>query len=304
MYSVQTYHAYGLNISSAVPLPELNALAEVEADVEIRVGRIDWNPSKSRHSDRVFEVTEGGTYLYWEPVGKFLVRGGNRILIDPLPGVEDRLLRLPLLGSVLAVLLHQRGYFVLHASAVSVGGHAAAFVGEKGFGKSTMAGAMCRGGHILMADDVVALDLQSPGGPVLISGFPQLKLWPDAATSLGDDPELLPEIAAGVVKRTRKVFSNFSPTSRLPLKGVYVLGISLATKIERLAPPDAMLKIIANSYIARMGRQFLQGGSASLHLNQCAAVVNSTPVWRLERPQDLTLLSDIAAMVGEHVASL
>jgi ABC-type glutathione transport system ATPase component len=75
-------------------------------------------------------------------VGAFLVRGGREIMIDAVPGVDARTLRLSLLGPALALVLHQRGRFVLHASTVAVAGSAIAFLGEKGWGKSTIAAAL------------------------------------------------------------------------------------------------------------------------------------------------------------------
>src|SRR5262245_9408047 len=124
-YSVHNYHAYNLGISSAIPLPELQASAEVAADVTIRIGEIGWSPPQSTGSAELcFVMARGEAYFYWEQLGKFRVSGGHEIVIDPLPGVEERLLRLPLLGTVIAVLLHQRGWLVLHASAISIDGEA------------------------------------------------------------------------------------------------------------------------------------------------------------------------------------
>ena len=50
--------------------------------------------------------------------------------VDPLPGVEDSLLRLPLLGAVFSAVIHQRGFLGLHASAVAIDGHAVEFLWE------------------------------------------------------------------------------------------------------------------------------------------------------------------------------
>ena len=98
------------------------------------------------------------------------------------------LLRLYLLGPALALLLHQRGFLVLHASAVSLDGGVVAFLGHSGHGKSTTAATLHARGAAIVADDVVAVDLGAPGGPAALPGFPLLKLWPDAVTALGENP--------------------------------------------------------------------------------------------------------------------
>ena len=80
--------------------------------------------------------------LEYPGAATFLIRGGREIVIDAAPGVEQRLIRLFLLGPALALLLHQRRFLVLHASAVMIDGAAVAFVAEKGMGKSTLAAAL------------------------------------------------------------------------------------------------------------------------------------------------------------------
>jgi len=48
-------------------------------------------------------------------------------VVEPEPGAEEAILRLYLLGPVLGILLHQRGFLVLHASVVSMAGAAVVF---------------------------------------------------------------------------------------------------------------------------------------------------------------------------------
>src|SRR5438876_3447079 len=110
------YSAYGLAIHSTMPLPELTPLVEVDHDVLIRRGKLGWSQQTHSGGEATWFSGEEAC-LHWDQVGTFLVRAGNEIVVDALPGVEESLIRLPLLGAVLAVLLHQRGLLVLHASA-------------------------------------------------------------------------------------------------------------------------------------------------------------------------------------------
>src|SRR2546421_12252878 len=202
---IHSYFAYGLGIHSLLPLPEFMA-APVGADVVIKMCDVshsfpDVRDAQSFH----MSATPQETCISWDRLGTFLVRNGKEIIIEPFPGAEERLLRLPLWGAVLAILLHQRGLLVLHASAVGINGSAVAFIGGKGQGKSTTAATIYARGHKLLADDVVALDMNNSGGPMVLSGIPQFKLWPEAVSSLGDNPELLPKIFSGCEKRARRV---------------------------------------------------------------------------------------------------
>ncbi|MGH9971330.1 MAG: hypothetical protein ACREBG_26540 [Pyrinomonadaceae bacterium] len=297
------YTAYNLGICSALPLPELQTSAEVAADVTIRFSRLDWSPPPHAiTSDELcFEVTSQEAHLFWGQLGKFRVARGTEIIIDPLPGVEERLLRLPLLGTVFAVLLHQRGHLVLHASAVAINGESIVFIGNKGWGKSTMAAMLYGRGHQFIADDVVAVDFADSGCPMVMPGFPQFKLYPEAvATSLGDDYEMLPELADGYEKRGRPARDRFA-SQPMPLKNVYALGCGPVSLLRPLEPQASLLTLIANSYMTRFGNQLLQGAEASTHLLQCSRVIRQVPVYRLERPNALPLLPAVAQLVEDHL---
>jgi hypothetical protein len=79
------------------------------------------------------------------------------------PGVDPGLVPVLAGGALLAVHLMLRHELVLHASAVQVDGHAVAFVGAAGMGKSTLAAALCDNGCGLVADDVLRVDpIDSP----------------------------------------------------------------------------------------------------------------------------------------------
>src|SRR2546421_132869 len=88
--------------------------------------------------NKTYGASDDGACRYLGGVGAFLVRGGREIVVDPAPGVEARVLRLSILGPAFGLLLHQRGRFVLHASAVASGGGVLAFAGGSGWGKSTL----------------------------------------------------------------------------------------------------------------------------------------------------------------------
>ena len=298
------YTAYNLNISSAVFLPELQTSTHQIADVIIKFGKIGLTLPQPEPTWDYFHLEGDSAYLYWKVVGKFLVKSGREIIIDPLPDVEERVLRLPLLGAVLAMLLHQRQYLVLHASAMVIGDSAAVFLGPKGQGKSTMAATLYGRGHKQMTDDAAAININNYASPILLPGFPQIKLWPEAATvALGDNPEKLRKIHPEVEKRARPTVENFLQKS-LPLKRVYILSQGSDIKIKPLQIQEAVTKLIANSYIPMLlGKKFLQSETTALHLRQCTHIAKNTPIYSLERPRSLDLLPKVAQLVEEDLAS-
>src|SRR5215218_6629728 len=175
-----------------MPLPELVA-GEAEEEVSIRFGCVGNLPLEILEEGwGHFSPAPKEDYLFWQNVGSFLVLGGRTIVVDPSPAADERILRLFVLGPVLAMLLCQRGYLLLHASAVAVADEAVLFLGSAGWGKSTMAAALHARGYRLATDDVAVLQV-GERCPMLLPSFPQLRLWPEALASLGDDPEKLPQ---------------------------------------------------------------------------------------------------------------
>ena len=289
-----SYSAYGLSIGSALPLPELTA-GEAAADVHVSLGRVARPPSEVANG--YFHATAREARLFWEGVGTFLVRGGRKIVVDPAPAVEERVLRLFILGPALAMLLHQRGLLVLHASAVAIDGTAVAFLGGSGWGKSTTAAALHARGHGIVADDVTAVRLDT-GRPTVSHGFPQLKLWPEAVvSSLGDDLEALPRLHPDLEKRARRV-AHWFPSASLPLRRIYVLADGESQGSEPLRPQEALVELVRHSYVSRL----LQEAEASTHFLQCASVVKTVPICSLRRPRFLPALSDLARLVEEDLA--
>ena len=59
--------------------------------------------------------------------GRFLVRGGNEILVDPAPSSNDNEIRAYLLGTAFGLLCYQRGITPLHAAAIDFAGGCVAF---------------------------------------------------------------------------------------------------------------------------------------------------------------------------------
>jgi len=300
MRGVYSYVAYGLGIESELPLPELDVGAAAP-DVVLRLGKVDRRPLELDTRGDGFWATADEACRSLANVGTCLVRRGREIIVEPVPGADERVLRLSILGPAFALLLHQRGRFVLHASAVESAGGAVAFTGGSGWGKSTLAAALHARGCALVADDLTAIAV-SPECSTVFPGFPQLKLWPEAVASLGEAPEALPQLHPEFDKRARRVVQGFSH-QRLPLRRIYLLGEGPGPTIERLPPHEALIALMPHWYGFRFGDRLLQvGDAAASHFQQCATLANSVSVHRLVRPRQLRALGDVARLVEDDLA--
>jgi len=290
-----SYFAYGLGIHSTLPLPEL-VEAEAPPDLSIRTGRIactldQVSPLGTRYHAAPDEIA----WLYPD-TGTLLVRQGREIVFDPLPNVDERAMRLLILGPGLAFALHQRGLHVLHASVVALNGGAVAFLGAPGWGKSTLAFALHARGHPVVADDYVGVEWHQ-AVPLVQPGFPQLKLWPEALSGLGADPERLPPLSAQLSKRAQRV-AHFDALP-LVLKRIFVLCEAAAPSIERLAAQEAFVELVRHSYVVHFLRAT---GASAEHLRQTARLADTVPVARLRRPRSFGALPQLAALVEQDLA--
>jgi hypothetical protein len=292
-----------LAIRSDLPLPELDPDAAHAPDLTIRLAATG-RPMPAPDPATVSEFGPEGQYLAWPGVGAFLIQGTNTILVEPAPGVSMPLLNLPLLGPVLALLLHLRGMLVLHASAIDLGGRAVAFAGHKGAGKSTTAAAFVAQGHRLLADDALAIDLSDPRRPSILPAFPQLKLVQDAADSVTlQGAVTMPRPVPEFPKQQRRLTGSFSHAPVAP-GCIYLLVRGPSPAINTLPPPQALGVLLACSFAAlfqlRQGR--FDGAVAGRHLAQCAALAGVVRVARLELPSDLAGLPEIVRLVRDDRA--
>lgn len=219
------HYLCGWRIRSELPLPELHPWpgGESGVDVEITLGTVaepDAPPSFELPHSRLWE--DGCFLLALENVGRFLVKGGRHIRIEPAPGADASELRTFLLGSVLGVLCHQRGLLPIHASATRIDNQAVLIAGVSGAGKSTLAAALGARGHALVADDIAAMSHDN-AGPWVMPAFPRRKLALEVLTALGLDHLGLVANRPGLPKFHVPVGDGFDPSPLRPA-AIYVLG--------------------------------------------------------------------------------
>jgi hypothetical protein len=292
-----------LGIHSALHLPELVS-GEQEAEIVVRFGQAERSRIESGEAARLVWGTAQEVHLAWRGVGAFVVRDGREIIVDPLPGVEERVLRLCVLGSCLGVVLLQRGLTVFHSSVVGLPCGAIAFLALKGHGKSSMAAALHARGHRMVADDIMVIDdaaaVDGDEDRLLVRpGFPQFKLWPKAAQAIGQDPESLPVLHPTIDKRAYRVSQSFLPRP-LPLQAVYVLGIDHEIEIALLTHQNALMCVLPHWYGAMFDRELLRVFGLDTHFAAAMRLVKGVPIYLLKRPPALELLPEVARRVEEH----
>jgi len=299
-----SYWAYGINIESEVLLPDLMK-GDAAPDVRIRHGKVASSTVfKSLHDNaKVFdrpgcriEAAPGAMCISWDKVGTFLVHGGTEVIIESEPHVPTEDLQPFLTGPILSVLLHQRGLFVLHASAVVIDGAAVGFLGAKGDGKSTLAAHHQVRGHRLIGDDIVPVDLQDSCA-VVVSGFPRIKLYNDSIMAVGHEPSNFPFIHRFVEKRSFRYSDNFS-AEPIPLHSLYILNEGDEVYLEKLGHASTFIEITRHTY---MNRYLKALGAESEHFEHCEKLIKKLPVWKLNRPHDFRAMDKVCKLLEDNV---
>ena len=128
------YYAFGLNIESAIEFPLLVPGTSSNPDLVIQLGPVPHELGRVEEQGSYYQIGPRQFLLKVDKVARYLVSSGSEITVEPHPTADERDLRLYLLGSAIGAVLHQRGVWPLHGSAIASGRGAALFVGEKGIG--------------------------------------------------------------------------------------------------------------------------------------------------------------------------
>ena len=291
------YEAFGLSVASAWPLSQLSPVEgqSAESDVTVETGALPQRPggvtrdSTTIHADddRGFTTLRTPDALYWfyERVGTLRIREGRDVVVDPAPAASRAAVERLLLGPGMQSVLVQREHLVLHASAVVIGDSLVAVAGPSGRGKSTVAAACSAAGHVVHADDTVAID-SGDGGPCVPPGVPSLGVAPVVANSLslaGDEVE----------GRIAVDDDRFSDEARR-IDRVYLLADDEAFGVDPLPNGAAVFALLRASYSLY---DDTNADRAASHLSACGALADTVTIRRLRRPRSLDRLPELVRLL-------
>ena len=304
------YRLYGLTLASQLDLPCRRAPRYARPDVQLVEGsaaafaRARASAALSPHDWFAFRrLTRERLYLRWTGNFEFIVSAdGRSIQYRRLGHATIESLTVYLLGQVLSFSLLACGSDPLHGTSVAVGDGAVAFVGDCGYGKSTLAAALNSRGCPIVTDDLLAL--RRHGRQWLVEpGIPRLKLAPRIATRLLGRRVRGAPMIHGTAKRVIQLAATQTVTRALPIRAIYVLEEPRRIERIRIAPlgaADAMLETVRAAFnLVVQDRQRLAKQFAF-----ASRLVTGVPVRRLSYPRALERLPEICAAILRDVAAL
>jgi hypothetical protein len=267
-----------------------------------------------------------GLLLCYADIADFLVCPSS-VTVMPVEGSDPAQVRLLLLGPTLAVELELLGIPCLHASAVVVKrpsaslpstelrsvpsedeglgtGGAVGFLAASTGGKSVLASSFVEAGGALLTDDILAL--RRRGNTFMgLPGYPQMKVWPEAAQELLGDDWVLDRIIPDVEKRRLPVGQDWGTfcTVAQPLLAFYVPTRLDGTdrqeseenvEITPIPPRDALMELVRHVFCARVVDTL---GWQPRHLDFLAELVQRVPVRRLRYPSGFEHLPAVHAAI-------
>jgi hypothetical protein len=295
---MEKYFAYGLSIKSDIELPVYPEPPNRKSFSNFPSVNIRREPLERSN---LLRYNNDGDYLAGVASDTLLfhVIGGDTILFDPLPGADRRFIQAVLGGELMAALLRQRGILPLHASCVSKQGQSIAFVGDSGWGKSTLAIFFAREGYSLVADDILALDLNGDH-PTIHPSPPYVRLQPDAGDKFISGYDQLPVSHSRTTKR-HLIFDSSFCNKKTSLRKIYFLEKVKRNEnsVETIAPSLATVKLIN---LIRAKRLTTSPEYAKDNLNKCSYLTSSVESSILRRKLSLEEITDTKKTIEEDIS--
>jgi hypothetical protein len=293
------YFIFGLQFESELEIAELPELHIQSVDVTIGIDHVSDHLDQVTTSGVLFE-SNGKEFLLRLPnVGKFLVKNGSQILVDPKPNATPEEIRLFLQGSVFGALMHQRGFLPLHGSAVEIPGGAMLILGHSASGKSTLTASLTQTGFPFIADDIAAIKEGPSGQCFVFRGIPHIKLWEDVRERLFPD---------GSYQKVRPQIEKFRiPVPRMdesddPIRIETIVCLTtknMAGISHQLLKGAEKIPVLRNHIF----RDQIVAGSAMLanHFSLLEKLARQVRLYNLERPTDPLNIETLAAYTKTHI---
>lgn len=295
------YCVYGVTLRSNIPLAlPTDGYGEL-ARIELRTAPASYFldaqrelPSEEDSGSwyKFGRLRNHSSYVRWEGVGEFLVSArGHQITTRQFDEANQESFQVYLLGQALSFALVKCGFEPLHATTVVVNGEAVVFLGEGGFGKSSLAACFLEAGYRMLTDDLLILT-KSANGFLAYPGPPRIKLFPKLAR------RFLGNASNGVAmnSETKKLILPLDRTrsSAAPvlLKAIYTLVPPREVlrkqpiRFETLSPRESFLELVKNTFNCRV----VNSDRLERQFNETVRVVSAMPVKKVSYPRVLTQL--------------
>ena len=206
-----------------------------------------------------------------------------------------------LVDQALPRLLAERGARVLHAGVSVIGESGILFLGDSGWGKSTLTALLQQRGYPLLSDDCIILEHRDDA-LIATPTYPSLRLYEDSIAQT--DHRLRTSTQVAFYNTKRRLALTAEPDVSIPVRAAYVLndpGQPVSRpRITPIAPAPACIEFVRHSlrleYVLRVHR--IQ------HTRQAAAVASCLPCFTLAYPRDFASSDQLLDTLLAHATGI
>ena len=281
-----SYSAFGLAVDSELELDGFVPRNDARApDVTVMRGTPAANGNEGQHA-----------MAYAQGVLSARVEDGRRLVVSPDDGADPRYVSAVITGELFSVVLRQRGLAVVHGSAVAKDGRAVGFVGDSGWGKSTLAASLVERGWRLMTDDLLVVGgLGTDAPPTAIPTHPSMRLSEEAFAQV-DGAGVRKGRAHAMTSKLRVDQAATFAERPAPLARIWLLmpGTTDEHASEPLSGVQAVHELVRHT----RGKRLLGAPSfKAMLLRQCADLARRVPVHALYRRYGLEHIGSLCDLV-------
>lgn len=285
----------GIRLEMLAPCESLPALAGKPVQ--------DWGEDEAGRG-MALHATSAGYLLRFSRLADFELRFDESLVrVRPQHDLEHDTLEHLLVDQVLPRFLAHEGQLLVHASALTIAGRTVLFLGESGWGKSTLAGLLHRAGHALLSDDCVQIALEA-GAWRAWPTYPSLRLFEDSLDHAFPGAEGLAAVAGYSRKRRLPVPApDSSDATPAAISALYLLDEPSdqfdRVRIEPMRPVSACLELMRHAFKLDMNdRRRTQALFA-----QCSELARAVPAYALDYPRDYARSGELVAAIVAHAAA-
>lgn len=310
------YCIFDTTLSCDFPLPELPETSSSGHPISVKLGHLDSFETTGFELAFEWYSLDGRVICLCERRDEeylFVFPGHARFHISA--GVvtcfkDDestmQMLRHLLLDQIIPRYLASSGKLVLHASAVTLeSGKSVAFIGNSGFGKSTLASSFHENGAVLIGDDGILVDF-SEDGVTVIAAYKSIRLFPDSVSAVFEEGSGFAEYTVHSNKQ-QLILKGDQSCPQLEVRALDALFLledpreidqGETVNIEAMPGSASMMAMIHCAFSLDPGDKQLMKRNFH-HIGQ--AINHQIGIYRLRYPRDHVMLPEVRAAVLECV---
>ena len=238
------YTAYDLFIKSEIAFPELGAQSHIDTDLKDQV-----NIMLGHVPDEIPDVILHGLYYQIKPnvlrlqipnVAKFIVRNGEKIVIEPIGNMDIKSIRTFILGPCIAILLMQRDLFLMRGLVIKVKNFSISLIGDIETTPLSITASFIKRGYAVLSDEICIINQQLETLP----SCPYRCIWLYSKWQQAIYGRRYIQSRQNIPKYIVPFKKNFYPEA-LPLKKIFILNASSNNKTNELGFLSGSKKIYA-----------------------------------------------------------